>query len=362
MTTAERAHAVAEACRPFESLLGPASAEIFLDWLRTELGHESALDGFQSLRTGQSLRAIPPAIILHIVSGNTPHAALQSLVRGLLLGSHNLCKLPAAGLPEAGAFAAALPAALRARVEFSTHLPDAWLASASAVIVFGSDETIAHFRALISPRQTFLAYGHRVSLGIVFEDAGFNSVAPAALDASLFDQQGCLSPHCIYVAHRPEDYAARLAVEMERIQASNPRSPLTLSEAAAISEIREITRFRAAIGDPVRLWESPGSNAWTVIFDADPTFSLSPLNRVIFIRPLPEEDPAAALASARPFLSTIGIWPNTQPYAERAAALGASRVCALGRMQQPPWTWRQDGRQTLAPLVSWRGWESLPGH
>ena len=355
MNTAQRAQAIAEACHGFESLLGPASAEGFLDWIRLELGHAEALDDFQPLG-GQWMRAIAPRVILHIVSGNTPHAALQSLVRGLLLGSHNLCKLPSAGLPEAEAFAAALPAPLRDRVEFTTARPDDWLTSADAVIVFGADETVAHFRELAGPDRKFLGYGHRVSLGMVFEDASFESAPLAARDAALFDQQGCLSPHCIYVADRPEEYAAFVAAEMERIQAKMPRSPLTLSEAAAISELRETTRFRAATGQPVRLWESAGSDAWTVINDADPTFAPSVLNRVLSIRPLPA-DAAAALASVRPFLSTIGIWPNTQAYAARAAAYGASRVCGLGRMQEPLWTWRHDGHQTLVPLVSWTGWE-----
>lgn len=163
-------------------------------------------------------------------------------------------------------------------------------------------------------------------------------------------------PHCIYVADRPEEYAARLAVEMERVQAAHPRSALTLSEAAAISEIRETTRFRAAIGQPVRLWESAGTDDWTVIYDTDPKFSASVLNRVIFVRPLPD-NLTEALSPIRQVLSTIGIWPNILPYAEQAAALGASRICALGRMQEPCWMWRQDGHQTLAPLVSWRLWE-----
>ncbi|HEX4085663.1 MAG TPA: acyl-CoA reductase [Chthoniobacteraceae bacterium] len=355
MNTAERADALAEACRGFESLLGPVSAGVFLDWLRLELGHAEALDAFQPLG-GQWLRAIAPRVILHIFSGNTPHAALQSLVRGLLLGSHNLCKLPGAGLPEAEAFVAALPMALRDRVEFTAARPDAWLSCAEAVIVFGSDETVAHFRELAGPQRKFLGYGHRISLGMVFEDAALGSAPLAARDASLFDQQGCLSPHCLYVADRPEEYAARVAAEMERIEAKMPRSPLTLSEAAAISELREITRFRAATGQPLRLWESAGSDAWTVIYDADPTFAASVLNRVIFIRPLPT-DASAALDPARPFLSTIGIWPNTQSNAALAAACGASRICGLGRMQEPMWTWRHDGRQTLAPLVSWTGWE-----
>jgi hypothetical protein len=294
------------------------------------------------------------------VSGNTPHAALQSLVRGLLLGSQNLCKLPGARLPEVEAFVAGLPGPLRARVEFHAGSPDAIISSAEAIIVFGSDETVARFRALARPGGIFLGYGHRVSLGMVFEDAAFESAPWAALDASLFDQQGCLSPHCIYVADRAEEYAARLALEMEGVQAVHPRSVLEISEAAAISEAREIARFRAANGEGVRLWESPGSNDWTVIFDADPRFAASPLNRFIFVRPLPE-DAAEALAEARPFLSTIGIWPNTRSCAERAAGLGATRVCALGRMQEPPWTWRHDGRQTLGPLVGRREWDGGAG-
>jgi len=353
MTTTDRASAIAQACRDFEQLLGPASAEAFLDWIRLELGNDAALDGFQKM-AGQWMRAIAPKVILHIVSGNTPHATLQSLIRGLLLGSRNLCKLPAAGLPEAEAFAAALPAELRKTVEFSTELPEAWLAAADAIIVFGSDETVAHFRALAAPWQVFIGHGHRVSLGLVFEDQNFESAALAARDASLFDQHGCLSPHCIYVADRPEEYAARLAVEMEKIAHATPRAKLSLSDAAAISEIRETTRFRVAIGHATRLWEG---DAWTVIYDADPAFSASVLNRVIFVRPLPE-NLADALAPVRPFLSAIGIWPNARPFAERAAALGASRVCALGRMQEPAWTWRQDGRATLAPLVTWQGWEA----
>lgn len=353
LTTAESARAIAQACRKFRHLLGPASAEMLLDWVGAELGHKAALDNFQIIG-GQLLRAVAPGTILHIVAGNTPHAALQSLVRGLLLGSHNLCKLPATGLPEAEAFAAALPAPLRKRIEFSRTLPRDWPGRADAIIVFGSDETVAHFRALAGPRQIFLGYGHRISLGLVFKDAAFKSAPLAARNVSLFDQQGCLSPHCIYVADRPEEYAAHLAVEMESIARTMPRAKLTLSEAAAIAEVRDTARFRAALGQRIRIWENAAS--WLVIFDADPAFSPSVLNRVIFVRPMPD-NLAAAIAPARPFLSTIAIWPDTAAGAAHAAALGASRICPIGKMQFPPWTWRHDGRPTLAPLVTWIGWE-----
>jgi hypothetical protein len=30
-----------------------------------------------------------------------------------------------------------------------------------------------------------------------------------------------------------------------------------------------------------------------------------------------------------------------------------TRVCPLGRMQEPPLTWRHDGRPALADLITW---------
>ena len=67
-------------------------------------------------------------------------------MRGVLLGSHNLCKLPTGGLPELTEFRDALPPELAAKVEFSEELPDEWMEKADAVIVFGRDEVIAEFR------------------------------------------------------------------------------------------------------------------------------------------------------------------------------------------------------------------------
>lgn len=352
MTTRERAAHLAEAARGFTEFLGETSAADLLEIVRLELGSEQALDGFQPYGAHLA-RAVAPAAILHVMSGNTPHAGLQSLIRGLLLGSRNFCKIPSAGLPEIEAFRAALPAALAARVECSRELCAEWLEQADAVIVFGDDATIRHFREdVVRPHQRFVAHGHRVSLGVVFHDPDFSSVALAARDASLFDQQGCMSPHGFYVPGSvAEEYAARLAGEMEKFHAHTPRGAVSLSEAAAIQELRGAHAFREAGGARVRLWASAGSSAWTVIFDAEPGFAASTLNRVVFVRPIPEN--WEALAVLRPHLSTVAIWPATLENAERVSPLGAPRVCPVGRMQSPPWTWHQDGAQTLAPLVRW---------
>ena len=357
MNTATRAtHLAAAAARfPF---LGRTTADDLLALVRTELGHAETLDDFQP-HGAHLARAVPVERILHIISGNTPAAGLQSLIRGLLLGAHNLCKIPSDGLPEMAAFHAALPPELAARVEISPTLPDDWLARAGALIVFGSDATIAHFRALAQPGQVFVAHGHALSFGVIFDDPRAESAAGAARDASVFDQQGCLSPHVFYVAGDARGYAARLAEEMQRWQERDPRGAISLSEANAIRTLRDETAFRAAQGEPVALHASAGSTAWTVIFDETPGFPRSPLNRCVFVRPLPA-DLAAELHAVRPHLSCAGIWPATLANARALAACGVSRICAIGQMQSPPWTWLQDGQPALAPLVRWVGCDAWP--
>lgn len=326
MNTLARAAALADACWHFP-FLGPSTADDLLAMVLTDFGSATALDGISS------------PTVLHILAGNTPAAALQTLVRGLLLGAHNLAKLPSAGLPEVGALLSRLPAALAARVETSTTLPEAWLARADAVVVFGDDDTIAHFRSRVRADQRFVAHGHKVSFGVIFEDLAFASVEDAARDVVAFDQLGCLSPHVLYVGGDARVYAARLAAAMERI----PRGSLPLSAASAIRTLCEDVAFRAANGESCAVW--CGEHA-TVIYDEANGFPRTPLHRTIFVKQLPA-DWEEELRDVREHLSCVGVFPD----GASLTGLSVGRICPIGLMQLPPWTWRQDGVAPLASLV-----------
>ena len=360
MQTREIARHLAETARHFP-LLGPVTADGLLAVIQAELGDAERLDGFRPYGDSGLARAVAPASILHIISGNTPHAGLQSLLRGLLLGSHNRCKIPGDGLPEITRFVSLLPPALAANVEIASELPEAWLTEAEAIVVFGSDETIEHFRTRVRVDQRFVAHGHRVSFGVVFDDPGFKSVADAARDASLFNQQGCLSPHLFYVAPSlAREYAVRLATAMASFEAETPRGAISLGEQRAIAAIRDEYAFRAATDPGTAIWQSESSTAWTVILDSSPAFTPSCLNRTIFIKPLPaDEELTKALANVRPYLSTVGIFPATPENAGRISSLaqGVSRICPIGQMQLPPLAWHHDGQPVLAPLVRWIDFE-----
>lgn len=320
-----------------------------MELVRLELGN--TLDGFGAYAKNKT-RALPPETILHIISGNTPEAGLQSLVCGLLLGSHNLCKLPSEGLPELEEFCASLPEPLARRVELKRDLPENWISKADAMVVFGKDSTLAHFRSLARADQVFVGHGHKISFGVVVEDPGFKSASLAARDSSLHDQQGCLSPHLFYVRGDARRYAAALAAEMELFNTHTPRRPISSAESSAIIALREQFVFAAANGADVQVHASAGSTEWTVIYDGNPVFRASCLNRVVFVKPIPT-DWKNALKEVRQHLSTVGYWPPGSRETEDLAQLGATRICPIGRMQQPPWTWHQDGLQRLAPLVRW---------
>jgi hypothetical protein len=350
MKTRELAAHLAAAAVQFP-FLGSITSHDLLALIFAELGNAEVLDDFQPYGAHYA-KAVGPGTILHIISGNTPAAGLQSLIRGLLLGAHNLCKVPSTGLRELTEFRLALPEELAARVEIKRELPAEWLQKAEAVIAFGSDHTIARLRSRLRPGQIFIPHGHKLSFGVIFEDPDLGSAAGAARDASIFDQQGCLSPHVFFVAQEPLAYAAKLAAEMERVHAREPRGALSLSDANAIRNLRSELAFRLANDEAVALLESTHSTAWTVAFDAAPGFPRSPLNRFIYVKPFPE-DFAETLADVRPHLSCAGIWPPTAGNARLLAELGVSRICPVGRMQFPPVTWHQDGQQVLAPLVRW---------
>ena len=88
MNTPDRIAAICHAARGF-AFLGQTTTADLTDLLTGELGDARALDGFVRLG-GALVKSVAPATILHIVSRNTPAAALQSVIRGLLLDAHNL--------------------------------------------------------------------------------------------------------------------------------------------------------------------------------------------------------------------------------------------------------------------------------
>ena len=234
-------------------------------------------------------------------------------------------------------------------------MPDEWATSFDALTVYGSDETIAWFAARVSVTTRFVPHGQRLSIALVRGDV-HRAARLAARDVGLHDQRGCLSVHDVFVA--PEaglpasGFAELLAGAMASFEQEVPRSPLSPSEAGAITNLRETVRFVAASQpDQVRIWHSDPGTAWTVISDCNPAIAVSCLNRVVFVKPWPEEP--AELGAERRHLAALALHPFSPAAAEPYTMIEATRICALGTVHDPPLSWHHDGILPLASLVSW---------
>ena len=133
-----------------------------------------------------------------------------------------------------------------------------------------------------------------------------------AEDVVAWDQLGCLSPHVIYVEAggelSAEQFAEALAQELERREETEPRGEVPVEAAAAIASRRSFYEIRAAHSPDTRHWCSRNSTAWTVVYEADPRFQLSCLNRFIYVKGV--KDLAEALQGAdsvRGKVSTVGL-------------------------------------------------------
>ena len=365
--------------RGLDNFFTQLTRENFRTLVAQEIG--SAVDA----TSGQADASSPPAsrfwrapeFQVHITAGNIPNPTLTSIIFGLLTRSAQFVKCASGSSFLPRLFAHSIYDAdpkLGACLEIAgwkggnVDLENTLFAEADCVTATGSDETLDAIRKRLPLHTRFLGYGHKVSFGFIAGEvlsskhAAGKIITAVADDVVAWNQLGCLSPHVIYVQPggeiSPENFAELLADELDRREAHEPRGEISPEESAAIASRRAIYEIRAAHSpETTRHWRSKDSTAWTVIFEADPRFQLSCLNRFIYIKPV--SDLKALLESAdavRGRVSTVGIAAPEETIPELAAKLarwGATRICPLGQMQNPPLTWRHDGRPPLGDLITW---------
>ena len=384
--------------RGLDAFFKELTPESFTALLEQDFGHAARLDDFGPPQSQRMALPVAPELLVHVAAGNLPNPTLLSIVFGLLLRSAQLVKCATGSAflprlfghslyeadPKAGSCLeiaewkssepgrnssgplradAVDPAAKR-----NAELLRAAFEHAGCVTATGTDETLAAVRRLVPLQTRFVGYGHRVSFayiasGMLSSASRRKTVECAANDIVAWDQLGCLSPHVIYVENSDGDarqFAKLLATELERREQSEPRGDLPVEVAATISSRRSFYEIRAAqCEDPqeTRLWQSPDSTAWTVVYEQDPRFQLSCLHRFVYVKEV--KDLAEALRSADTVhgqVSTVGLATppeRVKPLALELARWGVTRVCPLGKMQNPPVTWRHDGRPPLGELITW---------
>jgi hypothetical protein len=347
------------------------SEEALWSLLHAELGSPETLDGFVvDAHTQRNVTAIGPTLSAHIFSGNVPGVAVTSLVRALLVKSPSFGKTAAEEPILPVLFARALQQVDPALAEAvaiaywpggTVEVEETLFREAEAIVVYGGEQTVESVRRFVGTAHKLIVHGPRFSLGLVGAKAGQSTARDVARAVALFDQQGCVSPHVVYVisddGRAALTFARRVADELEAVSAELPRGQLSTEEVLQVREVRAQAEFGAIAGKGIELFAARDLSH-TVIFDADPTFQPSCLNRVLYVKPIAQaNDVIGLVAPFRQFLQSVAIAGldenETADLALQLGRIGASRITSFAALPWPSPAWHHDGNGPLRELLRW---------
>ncbi len=349
-----------------DRLFGALRRTALTDAIEGELGSLEALDTFVARpgRPDVTYRGLERVAI--VSSDTTIGVAVAPLVFALCAGSNVEVKDRDDGL--VGAFAETLA---QEQPELGRRLrAGAWdgsdptaarafLAHADAVVAFGRTDTLAAIRAQIVPAARFLPFGHRTSVGYVTrETLGDERAVRAcaegvARDALLYDGDGCLSLHALFVERGGTidvaTFARRVAAACD---AAAIEFPAGFAEPdAAVAAFRRAALFRAAQGSGEVLAGVLAPHLVVV----DPPFDEPPplLRRTIALYPVDGPERAAEFVRGHglPLEAVATDLPLRSDVEAFALGCGASRIARFGSLQDPPLGGEHGGGGRILPFV-----------
>jgi hypothetical protein len=191
---------------------------------------------------------------------------------------------------------------------------------------YGTDATLAELRASLPRGVWFHAHGAGFAAVVVDAREWTRTDARAiALDAALFDQQGCLSPRVVCVRGTPDQariVANALADELSALAQELPHGLKTATEQAEARRNRDAAAYAFELFDAGQGWVSCASE-----------LVIPPSGRNLHV--IDTTDPVTALT---PFAAHVtSIAANTRALRdELRSPFAAARVVELGELQRPP--------------------------
>ncbi len=343
------------------------------------LGDPYTLDHWVKLPRSGPARALPLGSICHVAAGNIFLGSIDSLLLGLITKNVNILKLSRQDPVFPFLFLEALMEA-ETEKEISSHLAftywrrsnaavtDLAKRSFDAVLLFGGEEAVMEYKSGLGPQTELLAFGPKVSFGVVADGLDETALAEAArgfaLDICLWEQRACTSCQNLFVEGDAEAFAERLFEALEELSPALPPGRVDLDEAVEIRKERELARWRRHRKEGGLFEGRRGSH--TVIVGRGADVTPSPLNRTIYVNAVNslQDLTGGNLRGMSWYLSTAGVAApprRVQPLVESLAALGVLRFCRPGTMGLGfDGTVPHDGAQIPLRLVRLVNREDLP--
>jgi hypothetical protein len=349
-----------------DQLFGSITAAALEATIAGELGHVEALDRVVPRAGRPSAQAVPVGNVCVISSRTTIGVAIVPAVFALCAKCDVLVKDREDGLVRA--YFATLAEELDACREAARA--QSWegerdsvdFESFDAVVAFGSDATLGRIRASLRNDSRFVGYGSRASIGYVSRDeldafehaAGI--AAGAARDLVLYETEGCLSLHALFVERGgsidPQQFTALVAREVERASVEFPPGTRDARATARIANARNLAAFRSAAGTGSVFSDERAS--YLAVLDPPSSEPPAFLPRALAIHAV--DGPREALAYLERHdvpVEAIALAGTRDDLQSMAIAMGAHRIARFGDLQRPPLAANHGGRARIADFITW---------
>jgi hypothetical protein len=332
----------------------------------SELGSLQVLDGFVEGAGRPRVRALPVGPVCILSSRTTIGVAIVPAIFALCAKCDVLVK------DRDDALAAAYFSTLYEELdEFrDAAIARAWdgerspldVGTFAAVVAFGSDAVLARIRQSLPVTTRMLPFGSKASCGYVTREAladpaGARTIADrAARDVVLYDTQGCLSLHALFVerggAISPQDFAATFARALERAGVEFPVGARDARDALRAAGARDLAVFRAAAG--IGAVYSDADATYVAVLDPPEAEAPAFLPRTLGVRSVSAPSEAADyLQRHRIPIEAVAVAATRPDVVAMATRIGAARIAAFGELQSPPLGGYHGGRPRIAEFVTW---------
>ncbi len=230
-----------------------------------------------------------------------------------------------------------------------------------AVVAFGSDANLAAIATRLPYSTRLIPYGSKASAGYVTRDALRDREAAraiarrAAIDLLLYETEGCLSLHALFVERggviSPEQFAQIFGETLSGAAPDLPAGTPEARRAARLALTRDMATFRGAEDQAI-----VSDAAASYLLLTDPPWDEPPpfVSRALPIRSV--DSPAqAAEYFVRHGVSVeaLGVAGSRPDLADAAMRMGAARIAQLGSLQSPEIGDFHGGRPRIAEFVRW---------
>ena len=357
--------------RSYRTLSRVFDRQSLLFQVEQELGGIDVLDGWREVETPSGrrarIRAFPPRLV-HIVAGNAPGVTAMTVTRGALTKGVHLLKLPsndlytasavlrglsavAPGHPVARSFSAAYWRGGDRTVESMLFRPQFF----DKLVAWGGESTIRSAKDYIGPGFELVAFDPKTSISMIGREVHVDGTTrsevadAAAADATVMDQQACVSSRFQFVEGTVEQVDAYCEALLARMGIERPVTSACSTPPAGA--IRDEIEALGMLEPDYRVFG--GFDGRGIVIRSDEPVDFHPDGRVVNVVRVEVLDDAIRHANVA--TQTVGIYPDARRVAlrDRLAAQGVQRITRIGSAGMVEAGLPHDGFLPLQRFVRW---------